>query len=680
MKRAYSEDKREQEDQMQRHFNIRLNIFFFSAFAIFTVIIVRLAILQFVEGPTLSKQEASMRVKEVPLSPIRGSILADGGEKLAYSIPVQSLYLTLQKNSYNQDSEAGKKNYEEAVALAKKLKAVFDKYGSKQEKPLTEEEIIKAMDLNYAMNGGFIPRRIKMDLNSEEVAYFLERKNEFPGIDIVEEGIRKYDPDTVAVQAVGYIRKYANASTNLKYYKDIKASKNDDPAMQYKETEDVGYDGLELQYQEQLRGKNGYKSVPIDPRNMALGVANVTPPEKGYDVHTTLNKKVQMSAEQAILDQIKWVRTHAVSGSTQPNAKTGYAVAMEVDTGNIVAMASMPDYDTNVWSSGSISSENWAEISGNYQNGTVTPMSSGKSGHNFDSTVLLGSTIKPLSVLIGLNEGFYTPNTYYNDSGVAYFGKNNSAKVRNSGSHAYGSLRPADAIRKSSNTFMVKMVGEKMYQKYGAKGIKQWDDYMKEFGLGVSTGIDLPLEYYGKLEYTNETETVLSRLVYASFGQQGKYTALQLAQYTATLANHGKRMQPHLMKKITDSEGNIIEEFKPRVLNEVKFNESYWKTVIGGMETNVNQAFAGFPYSFARKTGTSEQRANGKMRDNGVFIAFAPRENPKLAVAVIIPEGGFGAYSAAPVARKIFDAYDQEYGLDGVPKKGLKQEKEKGNN
>lgn len=680
MKRAYSEDQREQEDQMQRHFNIRLNIFFFSAFAIFTIIIVRLAILQFVEGPSLSKQEASMRVKEVPLSPIRGSILADGGEKLAYSIPVQSLYLTLQKNSYNQDSEAGKKNYEEAVALAKKLKAVFDEYGSKQEKPLTEEEIIKSMDLNYSMNGGFIPRRIKMDLNKAEVAYFLERKNEFPGIDIVEEGIRKYDPDTVAVQAVGYIRKYANASTNLKYYKDIKASKNDDPAVQYKENEDVGYDGLELQYQEQLRGKNGYKSVPIDPRNMALGVANVTPPEKGYDVHTTLNKKVQMSAEQAIMDQIKWVRSHAVSGSTQPNAKTGYAVAMEVDTGNIVAMASMPDYDTNVWSSGSISSENWAEISGNYQNGTVTPMSSGKSGHNFDSTVLLGSTIKPLSVLIGLNEGFYTSNTYYNDSGIAYFGKNNSARVRNSGSHAYGALRPADAIRKSSNTFMVKMVGEKMYQKYGAKGIKKWDDYMKEFGLGVSTGIDLPLEYHGKLEYTNETETVLSRLAYASFGQQGKYTTLQLAQFTVTLANHGKRMQPHLMKKITDAEGNVIEEFKPKVLNEVKFNESYWNTVIGGMETNVSQAFAGFPYSFARKTGTSEQRANGKMRDNGVFIAFAPREKPKLAVAVIIPEGGFGAYSAAPVARKIFDAYDQEYGLDGVPKKGLKQEKEKVNN
>lgn len=197
---------------------------------------------------------------------------------------------------------------------------------------------------------------------------------------------------------------------------------------------------------------------------------------------------------------------------------------------------------------------------------------------------------------------------------------------------------------------------------------------MKQFGLGVSTGVDLPREFLGTLGYNDESETSLSRLVYSSFGQNGGYTAMQLAQYTATLATHGKRMQPHLVSKITDENGNIIEEFKPTVLNEVNFKEAYWKEVISGMKTDVKSAFTGFPYDFARKTGTSEQYAKGKNRDNGVFIAFAPRENPKLAVAVIIPEGGFGAWSAAPVARKIFDAYDQEYGLDGVPKKALKQQ------
>ncbi|MDU0329364.1 penicillin-binding transpeptidase domain-containing protein [Paenibacillus sp. 3LSP] len=678
MKSTYAKDPQEQEIAMQRHFNIRLNMFFFSAFAIFTVIIVRLAILQFVEGPTLSKQESNLRVKDVPLAPTRGTIYAAGGEKLAYSTPVQSLYITLQKD-YSNSTDKGKANRPEALALAKKLKEVFDKLGS-PETQMTEEDIIKAMDLDYRQYNGFTPRRIKIDLTPAEVAYFLERKSEFPGIDIVEESIRHYDPDTVAVQTIGYIRKFKGASTSLEKYKQIREAKNDDPALQYTETEDVGYDGLELYYQDELRGKNGYKSVPIDPRNMATGIPEITPPEKGHDLHTTINKNIQMVAEQAILDQIEWVHTHPVSGKVHPNAKTGYAVAMEVETGNVVAMASMPDYDTNVWQSGGISPENWSKISSNYQNGAITPISSGRSGHNLESVILLGSTIKPLSVLTGLNEGLFTTSTYYNDTGIAYFGKNNSASVRNSQRHAYGSIDPAGAIRHSSNTFMVDMVGERLYNKYGSKGIEIWDNYMKQFGLGVSTGVDLPKEYLGNLEYTNESETALSRLVYASFGQQGKYTAMQLAQYTTALATRGKRMEPHLVSKITDTDGNIVKEFKPVVLNEVKFNDAYWKEVISGMETDVSMAFSGFPYDFARKTGTSEQWADGANRDNGVFIAFAPRENPKLAVAVVIPEGGFGAYSAAPVARKIFDAYDQEYGLDGVPKKTKNQNQQQTNN
>ncbi|RCX19653.1 penicillin-binding protein 2 [Fontibacillus phaseoli] len=672
MKSVYTDDPREQEAAMQRHFNIRLNMFFFSAFAIFTVIIVRLAILQFVEGPSLSQQETAMRVKEVPLSPIRGSIIAAGGEKLAYSTPVQSLYITLQKD-YSTTTDRGKENRPEALALADKLKEVFDKYGDPNATKMTKEEIIKAMDLDYRLNNGFSARRIKIDLTKEEVAYFLERKNQFPGIEVVEESIRHYDKDTVAVQTVGYLKKFSNASTteasDLQYYKNIREQKDTDPSLQYTETELVGYDGLELYYQEELRGKNGFKSVPIDPRNMATGIPEVTPPVKGYDLHTTINKNIQMVAEQAILDQIDWVHKNPVSGKTHPNAKTGYAVAMEVDTGNVVAMASMPDYDTNVWQSGGIDPEEWNKINKNYQNGTITPYSSGQSGHDFGSNVLLGSTVKPLSVLIGLNENLFTTNTYYTDRGIAYFGKNDSSSVRNSGRRAYGPLDPSGAIFHSSNTFMVEMIGEKLYSKYGADGIDVWDKYMKEFGLGVSTGVDLPREFLGSLGYKDKSETPLSRLVYASFGQNGGYTTMQLAQYTATLATHGKRMQPHLVSKITDENNNIVEESKPTVLNEVKFKEAYWKEVISGMKTDVSSAFAGFPYDFARKTGTSEQYAKGENRDNGVFIAFAPRENPKLAVAVIVPEGGFGAWSAAPVARKIFDAYDQEYGLDGVPKK-----------
>jgi cell division protein FtsI/penicillin-binding protein 2 len=667
MNKYVPEDPREQQASMRRHFHIRLNLFFFSAFAMFTLMIVRLALIQFVEGPTLSMEEVKMRVREVPMPPVRGSILAAGGEQLAYSTPIQTLYLTLQKSNFDSTTEAGKTNLAEASILAKELKKVFDTYGA-PESMMSEEEILDAMDLKFRRSGGFAPRRIKSDLTEREIAYFLSQKNRFPGLDIIEESVRHYDPDRVAVQTIGYLKKY-QSTYDLEAYKPMRERRDADPALQYTEEEFVGFDGLEMYYQQELRGKNGYKRVPIDPRNMANGVAEIVPPEKGYDLHTTLNKNVQLAAEQAILEQIEWVHNHPVSGSVHPFAKTGYAVAMEVDTGNVIAMASMPDYDTNVWQSGGVNDEVWNQISTNYRNGTVTPFSSGRSGHEFDSTVYLGSTIKPLSVLIGLNEGLFTTATKYNDRGIAYFGRNDSASVRNSSGHVYGSIYPDDAIRFSSNAFMVDMVGEKLYNKYRAQGIDIWDDYMKQFGLGVSTGIDLPDEYRGILDYKDESQTALSRLAYASFGQQGKYTTMQLAQYAATLANRGKRIQPRLVQKMTDAEGRVVVQFEPRVLNEVKMKDAYWDEVIGGMRTSVS-AFDGFPYDFARKTGTSQQANNkGELLDNGVFIAFAPRENPKLAVAVVIPEGGFGAYSAAPVARKIFDAYDREYGLDGKPKK-----------
>lgn len=666
MKHYISEDPKEQQASMRRHFHIRLNLFFFSAFAMFTIIIIRLAILQFVEGPTLSMEEVKMRVRDVPIPPVRGSIMAAGGEKLAYSTPIQTLFLTLQKSNYDATTEAGKANLAEAAALAKELKKVFDTYGDLESK-MSEEAILDAMDLKFRRSGGFAPRRIKSDLSDQEIAYFLTRKDQFPGLDIIEESVRHYDPDRVAVQTIGYLKKYLS-TYDLDAYKPMRQQRDADPALQYTEEEFVGFDGLELYYQQELRGKNGYKRVPIDPRNMANGVAEIVPPVKGYDLHTTINKNVQQAAEQAILDQIEWVHTHPVSGSVHPYAKTGYAVAMEVDTGNVIVMASMPDYDTNVWQSGGVSDEVWNQISTNYRNGTVWPYSSGRSGHEFDSTVYLGSTIKPLSVLIGLNEGLFTTATKYNDRGIAYFGRNDSASVRNSSGHVYGSIYPDDAIRFSSNAFMVDMVGERLYNKYRAQGIEVWDNYMKQFGLGVPTGIDLPDDYRGILDYKDESQTALSRLAYASFGQQGKYTTMQLAQYAATLANRGKRMQPRLVQKMTDAEGRVVVQFEPKVLNEVKMKDAYWDEVIGGMRTAVS-AFDGFPYDFARKTGTSQQDYRGQLLDNGVFIAFAPREKPKLAVAVVIPEGGFGAHSAAPVARKIFDAYDREYGLDGKPKK-----------
>nr|WP_154959699.1 penicillin-binding transpeptidase domain-containing protein [Paenibacillus xylanexedens] len=671
--KKHSNEKDELADK--RRFSYRMNVFFFASFVIFSVIIVRLAFLQFVEGPELSQEEASNITKDVPLAPVRGTIYdSTGTVKLAYSKPIQSLYLTLYKNYGDVDGQPNPK-IGEVQEMAARLHEVFEKYKTPNSESLTVDQIMEEMDLNSRKANGFMPRLIKSDLSEGEVAYFLQHKDEFKGIQIVEESVRYYDPDTVAVQSIGYLKKFKSSKT-LKKYKEVdEANKTQtDPGLVYTENEFVGFDGLELQYQDKLRGKSGYTSVDVDLRNLPEGVAGTTPPQKGYDLISSINKNVQVKTEQAIMDQLSWLHRNPVSGRLHPNAKTGFAVAMEVDTGKVVAAASMPDYDTNVWRTGSISTEDYDKIKYIYQNGTIRGFLPSDSKKRAESVVLLGSTIKPLSVLIGLKEGFFTTNSVYIDRGSTTFGGDNR-RVQNSSGHVYGAMYPRDAIRHSSNVFMIDEIGKKLYSRYGAKGVDVWDKYMEQFGLGIKTGVDLPNEWAGRKEYESETESSLTKLAYASFGQQGKYTTMQLAQYTVMLANKGKRMEPQLVKEFRDSEGNVVEKVKPKVLSTADFSDAYWNEVQRGMATEVS-AFGGFPYDFARKTGTSTQNIGGKLVDNGVFIAFAPRNNPKLAVAVMIPEGGFGSNSAAPVARAIFDAYDQEFGLDGVPKKNKDKETE----
>ncbi|AIQ70880.1 peptidoglycan D,D-transpeptidase FtsI family protein [Paenibacillus graminis] len=661
--------------------SLRINLFFFGTFFIFCVIIVRLASLQFVEAEALTEIEENQETKTVPLSAVRGMIYAAGGENIAYNTSVQSLYITLTKdytetyrNKATNEYEFTGKAKANTASLAARLESVFKQYGDPSGKKLTAEEITALLDLHFKKTLGYYPRKIKAGLTPKEVAYFLEHKEQYPGLSIVEEAARHYDKDTVAVQTVGYIRPFKSLDS-LDLYKNIRRAmkkNNADPGLAYKEDEYVGAYGLEQQYQRELRGKNGYQTLSINPQNMAEEIIESVPPVKGNDIWMTINKNIQMKTEQAIMDQIRWLHTHPVLGKLHPDALTGYAVAMEVDTGNVVAMASMPDYDTNIWTADRVEPELFATIENNYLNGTIKDTTSGVSGNGLKSVIYLGSTVKPLSVLIGLNEGLFSTGDTYNDTGIAYFGKDDKASVKNSSGHVLGPLGPAKAIQESSNAFMVDMVGDPLYKKYKSKAPEVWDQYLKAFGLGVSTQSGLPNESAGLGDYkdTQAAGSTQAAMVYASFGQKGKYTALQLAQYTATLANEGERIKPQLVSRITDAEGKTVKAFHREVLSTISFDPSYWKEIKKGMNTSV-KAFDGFPYDFARKTGTSEMDAYGVTRDNGVFIAFAPREHPKLAVAVVIPEGGFGSNSAAPVARKIFDVYDWEYGLTGVPRKNV---------
>ena len=267
---------------------------------------------------------------------------------------------------YSKKTDKGKENRPEAEEMAKRLVQAFNKYGDPKAEPITVKKVIKDLDLEYIKHHGYEPRRIKTDLTKEEIAYFMENRAKFPGIQIVEENVRHYDPDTVAVQTIGYLKKF-RGSKDLKVYEAIDQSNKDqkNPGLIYTEEEWIGYDGLEQMFQEELRGKSGYLSIPINPQNMVDGVPTMIAPEKGLDIHTTIHKDIQLATEQAIMDQLQYLHTHPVSGKLHKDALTGYAVAMEVDTGNVVAMASMPDYDSNVRVNGGKITQDVVDSSGN---------------------------------------------------------------------------------------------------------------------------------------------------------------------------------------------------------------------------------------------------------------------------------------------------------------------------
>lgn len=671
------DDPQKEELAKRKHFTIRINLFFFSTFFLFSVLIVRLAILQFVESKDLKEQESLITKRDTPIAPIRGNIFDRKGYPIAYTSSTQSLYFRIESDQKKDD----------VIALANKLADIFSKYGksrSAADKQLTAQDIIKEMDVGYDLEKNpttppsynFVPRRIKSGLSEKEIAYILERRDELKWLEIMEESIRNYDTDTIAVQLVGYMRPFSTArepKNGLDFYKQKAAAT--DVKEKYLDTEYVGYDGLELMYQDELRGKNGAKTYPVNALQKIIGKVSITPPEKGNNLVLTIDKDVQLTAEKAIMDQLDWLRSsqaRATQFGYAPNARAGYAVAMEVKTGKVIASASMPDYDPNLWNGGIQLSE-YKRIQPFTNNGTITfsypDYPENELGKHPNSIVYMGSTIKPLSVLIGLNEGLFNTNTRYNDTGSFSFGRNNNATITNSDRHEYGSINPTEAIRYSSNTFMSAMIGNPLYMRSGDKAPDIWESYLNKFGLGVVTGSGLPKEIAGYSEFkTNKKETLQSRMVYASWGQNEKYTTLQLAQYAVTLASQGKRMKPLFVDQITTYDGKPLKTIQPEVLDETTFPKASWDAVINGMKQVFVTGFDNFPYTVARKTGTSTQSVGGKTVDNAVFIAFAPAENPKLAVAVVIPEGGFGSWGAAPVARKIFDAYDLYYGLDGVPK------------
>ncbi|WP_052948068.1 peptidoglycan D,D-transpeptidase FtsI family protein [Aneurinibacillus tyrosinisolvens] len=530
---------------------------------------------------------------------------------------------------------------------------------------------------------------LKYDLSQKEIAYLAAHRTEFTSIDVLTQPVRVYDPKQVAVQAIGYVRPF-NVADNEgnEYYRSHKEL--------YLPDQMIGYDGIERTYEEQLRGENGYRKYEVAANQSIIRKIQEVPPKQGDNLYLTIDQRVQLETRDFIKNFLPTLRATSRNAS---NAKNAYAVAMEVKTGKVVAMVSYPEYNPNIWVSG-LDQETYNKNQYSFTNGTIrsaphdvrpkTGKAAIKENYKHPSSIVpAGSAIKPSTILMGLSEGVIHPREYWSDPGAYRYG-GTSDVIHNDSHHNYGVMDPRLALKYSSNTYMA-MVGDRLAQKNKKNSIPLLQNYLHAFGLGIKTRIDLPGEYAGTEDFLvmNAKYGPLAAMVQSSFGQQGRYTAMQLAQYTATLANNGVRLRPQLVERITDRENKVVRSFKSEILSTLTEPQSYWNTVREGM-VMVTQpggtaagVFAGFPYQIAAKTGTSQQdiyvpdsidfskKVNWhkySQVNNGVFISYAPANNPKLAVAVVVPEGGYGASSAGRIARAIFDIYDKYVGLGPTDK------------
>jgi penicillin-binding protein 2 len=641
----------------------RLSTLFFIIFLSFITLVGRLSDVQIVHGNEYLQQENQNSVQDIPIQAVRGNILDRQGVTVANS-----------RVSYTAVfHEEDWMNEEYMLGLAKRLASVLQ---------VPYDDLVTKMDFGYGPDGKYVGRQepkflekdLKFDLNPQEVSKLEEHRTElYKGIQVETKSIRVYNPQQIAVQTVGYVRPFAVAVTSKSEYKSQSQSDA------YLPNQPVGYDGVEESFEDYLKGTNGVKKILVDSKNNAMKVMEDTPPKKGDNVYLTIDSRIQEDAK-------KFTDSYLAQLRQNPNTqlvRNAYAVAIEVKTGKVVAMLSYPEYDPNIWVKG-LDKNSWKQVQYRYLNGTIRPApydasaNPDQDGKHPNSIIPSGSVIKPSTVMMALNEGLIQPDNTWRDEPDFRYGSRTDV-VHNWSHKDFGILTPQKALQVSSNTYMSHL-GMMLVQN-NKNPISTFQKYQHDFGLGIPTKINLPNESDGTEDYvkTSKQVSTMAAIIQASFGQQEHYTTLQLANYVATIANKGERLKPLIVDKIVSPEGKLVKQMKPEVLSDSKFDDAYWNVVDEGMKMVTDQGgtaymqFLGTPYKVAAKTGTSQQDIYVKKSDghwglyskieNASFIGFAPADNPKLAVAVVVPEGGYSTESANYIARAIFDSYNKYYGL-----------------
>jgi penicillin-binding protein 2 len=587
-------------------------------FFCFALLLARFIWLQVIKHDDYIAKAEGNRIAVVPIVPNRGLILDRNGVVLARNYSAITLEITPSK-------------------LEQPMEEVIDELAKLVEiTPKDRRRFKKLMEDSK----GFTSVPLRSRLTDEEVARFTANRFRFAGVDIQARLFRQYPLGEVASHVIGYIGRINQAET--------KALEGTEYEANYNGTEHIGKEGLEKSYERQLHGITGYEEVERTAGGRAIRTLSRTPATPGANLILSIDIELQKIAEEAFGEY------------------RGALVAIEPSTGDVLAFVSRPGYDPNLFVDG-IDTQSWTELN--------TSLDKPLMNRPLSGTYAPGSTFKPFMALAALETGKRTPSQAIYDPGFFYLG---SHKFRDDVVGGHGTVDMRKSIVVSCNTYYY-ILGRDM-------GIDLIHDFMKPFGFGQLTGIDLENEKKGVLP---SQEWKRSR--YKKNPQAGKwvggdtisvsngsgynnYTPLQVAHAVANLANNGVVMKPHLVKIIEDGASRKRTLTVPKESYRIPLkqeNVDFIKDAMVGVTTVPGatgyRAFQGAQYSVGGKTGTAQVvaiKANEKynasrlaerLRDNAWFTAFAPADKPKIVLALIVENAGFGGAVAAPIARKVLD-------------------------
>lgn len=482
------------------------------------------------------------------------------------------------------------------------------------------------------------PYTFASDISITTVTTIKELSDDLPGVDIDTESKRVYTTPYLASHLLGRIGKiYAEE------YKEL-AEKG------YKMNDYVGKDGIEKAMEEYLKGTDGTKVIERDSSGKVLGVTTVEEPVSGNSIILTIDKDLQEVAQKSLEDTIASIAAGGRSKANREGADAcaGAAVVIDVDSGEILACASAPNYDLTTYSENynSLIKDKNLPLFNRALNGTYAP----------------GSTFKMATGIAGLEEGTINTNTYIRDLGryLKYSDYKPMCWVYNDYGTTHGSINVSQALEKSCNYFF--------YETSDLMGIEALNDYCRKLGLGEKTGVELP-ESSGVLaspEYKKNTfdeEWYPGDTLQASIGQSyNLFTPVQLASYVSTIVNGGTRYKAHFVRSVNDSaSGNNVKETTPEVVETLNMEEDNYHAIMYGMKLaaqsgTASNLFSVYQVGVGAKTGTASVPSGTA---NGTFVAFAPYDDPEIAICVVVEHGAHGNYVGA-VAKAVFDEYFKE--------------------